>query len=140
MMHLSDTEFEDRFANCTLDPKLFTHLGHLRLAYIHLKKYGTESAIKNICAQIEIYDKTFGDGTKYHATVTIAAVAIIDHFIRKSRSETFSDFIEEFPRLESHFRDIIAQHYSFDIFKDARAKVDFIKPDLLPFDEEYHQR
>jgi len=134
MLHLSDPEFEEQFANCALDPKLFTHLGHLRLAYVHLKKYGSDRAVKNICAQIEEYDKTFGDGTKYHATVTVAAVAVMDHFIRKSGSETFSDFIKEFPRLETHFRDILAQHYSFDIFKDARAKANFIEPDLLPFD------
>lgn len=139
MTHLSDTEFEEQFANCTLDPKLFTHLGHLRLAYVHINKYGSEQAVQNVCAQIEGYDKTFGDGTKYHATVTVAAVAVMDHFIRKSKSRTFSDFIDEFPRLKSHFRDILAQHYSFDIFKDVRAKVEFIKPDLLPFDQEYHR-
>lgn len=137
MMHLSDTEFEEQFANCTLDPTLFTHSGHLRLAYVHIKKYGPEQAIRNICTQIEAYDKAFGDGMKYHTTVTVAAVAVMDHFIRKSGSETFSDFIKEFPRLESHFRDILAQHYSFNIFKDARAKADFIKPDLLPFDQEF---
>lgn len=139
MIHLSDTDFENQFADCTLDPNLFTHLGHLRLAYVHLKKYGSTQAIKNLCTQIAQYDRTFGDGTKYHVTVTIAAVAVIDHFIRKSVSQTFSEFIGEFPRLETHFKEILARHYSFDIFKNAGAKADFIKPDLLPFDKEYQR-
>jgi hypothetical protein len=134
MMHLSDTEFAQQFANCTLDPKLFTHEAHLRLAWIHVRRDGVSQAIENIRSQITAYDRKFGDGSKYHETITIAAIHVIDHFIRKSTSTRFSDFINEFPRLQTHFRDILAQHYTSDIFTDAEAKTTFVHPDRQPFD------
>lgn len=133
MMHLNDSEFEQQFANCTLDPSLFTHEGHLRLAWIHVRNYGLSKAIDNICAQIKAYDIAFGDGTKYQMTLTMASVYVMDHFMRKSSSRTFTAFIAEFPRLRTHFKEIIAQHYAKDIFRDAGAKHTFIKPDLQPF-------
>ena len=133
MMDLSDTEFEQQFAACTLDPSLFTHEAHLRLAWIHVHKYGLSKAIDHISLQIQAYDVAFGDGTKYHRTLTIASVHVMDHFIRKSSSHTFTEFIEEFPRLRTHFREIIAQHYAKDIFKDVQAKHAFVEPDLRPF-------
>ncbi len=133
MMHLSDSEFEQQFVACTLDPSLFTHQAHLRLAWIHVTKYGPASAIDNICAQIQTYDKVFGDGTKYHVTVTIASVYIMDHFICKSYSQAFNDFMIEFPRLRTHFKEIIAQHYVNDIFKNVQAKDFYVAPDLQPF-------
>jgi hypothetical protein len=133
MKHLSDSEFERQFAACTLDPSLFTHEAHLRLAWIHVTKYGPAIAIENICTQIQTYDKVFGDGTKYHVTVTIASVFIMDHFIRRSHSQTFNDFMIEFPRLRTHFKEILAQHYVTDIFKDVEAKDIYVAPDLQPF-------
>ena len=140
MMHLSDSEFAQQFEVCTLNPTLFTHEAHLRLAWIHVKQYGVVEAVQHICPQIAGYDRVFGDGTKYHQTVTIASLQVIDHFIRKSKSATFADFMIEFPRLRTHFREILAQHYSIDIFKDARAKTQYIEPDTLPFDREIDAR
>lgn len=136
MLHLSDNDFAEQFAHCTLEPTLFTHEAHLRLAWLHVTHYGVLQAIQNICPQIAAYDKVFGDGTKYHKTVTIASVFVIDHFIHKSTSSTFENFIAEFPRLRTHFRDILSQHYSTDIVKDARAKTRYFVPDLQPFDSD----
>ena len=133
-LHLNDTEFESQFANCTLDPELFNHEAHLRLAWVHVRKYGQEQAVNNLCSQIAHFDSTFGDGTKFHLTLTIASAKVIDHFLKKSSSTTFSEFIAEFPRLRTNFKDILAFHYGTDIFKDERAKHSYVKPDLLPFE------
>jgi hypothetical protein len=37
---LTDIEFENQFENGTLKPELFSHEAHVRLAWIHIKKYG----------------------------------------------------------------------------------------------------
>ena len=42
---LSDPEFEKQFESAVLDPKFFSHEAHLRLAWIHVTKYGVERAI-----------------------------------------------------------------------------------------------
>lgn len=131
---LTDAEFESRFENCTLNPEIFSHEAHLRLAWIHVKKYGEKNAIRNVCSQLKAYVKFVGAEGKYNETLTIAAVKAVFHFINKSNSDTFQDFILEFPRLKYNFKDLMSTHYSVDIFKSENAKKEFLEPDLIQFD------
>lgn len=130
---LSDPEFEKQFESAVIDPKLFSHEAHLRLAWIHVTKYGVERVAKNIEHQIAQFDRKFGDGMKFHSTVTLAAVKAVAHFVNKSRSCNFKDFMDEFPRLKSNFKDLLNQHYSFNVFKSEKARQTFVQPDLLAF-------
>ena len=89
---LDDDCFEASFRDSSLDPALFNHEAHLRLAWIHINKYGVEQAVRNICPQIQSFDRKYGDGSKYHETVTVAAIRAVNHFNEKSLSTNFSDF------------------------------------------------
>lgn len=130
---LTDTEFEDCFENGTLPPNLFSHEAHLRLAWVYLKKYGEQTAVDKVCAAIERFDLLRGKGDKFHVTITVAAVKAVNHFLQKSKSIDFRGFMEEFPRLKTAFKELMNQHYGFDIFSDKKAKVQYLEPDLLPF-------
>lgn len=132
---LTDTEFEQQFQDCTLSPALFTHEAHLRLAWIHVTRYGTETAIQNVTSQLLQFVNVAGATGKYNHTLTIAAVKAVAHFVKRSSSGNFSDFMKEFPRLKTNFRDLMHAHYKTDIFQSAVAKKEFLEPDLLPFDE-----
>ncbi|MPR35120.1 hypothetical protein [Salmonirosea aquatica] len=132
--NLSDREFAQQFENCSLDPALFTHEAHLRLAWIHVTQYGVETAILNVTKQLVQYVAFLGASAKYNHTLTIASVKAVNHFINKSSADTFKDFIAEFPRLKSNFKELINTHYSGDIFNSSLAKQEFIEPDLVPFD------
>lgn len=131
---LSDSELEIQFETKNLDPKMFSHEAHLRLAWIHIQKYGIEKAITNITSQIKKYAASLGDKDKYNETVTIAAVRAVFHFMLRSNEANFSDFIEMNPRLKHNFKDLLNAHYSTNIFTDARAKKAYLEPELLPFD------
>ena len=52
---LTDSEFESAFREGTLSPALFDHEAHLRLAWIHLRTYGLDQAISNICSQLKAF-------------------------------------------------------------------------------------
>jgi len=130
---LSDADFERQFSNCQLNPSIFSHEAHLRLAWIHIDKYGLEQARENIQQQLQDFVAHVGSADKYHKTLTIAAVEAVNHFMKKSKSDNFKDFIMEFPQLKSNFRELISSHYSFDIFASPEAKSEFLVPDLLPF-------
>ena len=52
----------------------------------------------------------------------------------KSDSDNFKDFITEFPRLNYNFKELMNFHYGFDIYNSEKAKREFLKPDLVPFD------
>lgn len=131
---LTDRQLEIQFEHCLLNPLFFSHEAHLRLAWIHLKKYGLETAIENISKQIRHFDQTYGKGEKYNVTVTIAAVHAVHHFMQRSTTETFKDFIMEFPELKTSFRELLNSHYSLDIFTDTSARNTYISPDLVAFD------
>jgi len=132
-LELVDNEFEAQFSNCSLDASLFNHEAHIRLAWIHITKYGVDQAISNVDAQLIKYVTSLGARDKYNKTVTIAAVKAVYHFIQKSESNSFKDFIKEFPRLKTNFKDLLSQHYSIDIFNLKNAKSSFLEPNLLPF-------
>ncbi len=131
---LSDNEFEKSFSQKTLNPKWFSHEAHLRLAWIHIRKYGFEKATVNLCNQIEAFAQNLGANDKFNKTLTIAAVSAVYHFIKKSHVVDFQQFIKEEPRLKNQFSDLMKAHYSLDILKSERAKREFLAPDLIPFD------
>lgn len=131
---LSDKELKNRFAACNLDPKIFNHEAHLRLTWIYLRSYAVETAIEKIRFQLFRYVHVLGASEKYNETLTIAAIKAVHHFMLKSKSNNFRDFISEFPRLKSHFKELMQAHYSVDIFNSPEAKTTYLQPDVLPFD------
>jgi hypothetical protein len=133
---LIDTEFVKAFENCSLDPELFNHEAHLRIAWIHINKYGDEEAIQMVSKQLIAYVTHIGASDKFNKTLTVAAVKTVSHFKKKSESDTFSGFIGEFPRLKDNFRELMAFHYKMDIYNSPSAKQTFLEPDLMPFEEE----
>ena len=131
---LNDLEFEQQFASGVLAPKLFSHEAHLRLAWIHVTKYGIDKAIENIRIQLQNFVAVIGAADKYNETVTIAAIRAVYHFMRKSKTHNFEDFIVENHRLKFQFKELLSFHYRTNIFLSERAKKEYLEPEILPFD------
>ncbi len=132
--NLSDTEFLSQFSSCQFNPSDFSHEAHLRLAWININRFGIKQAEINIQKQLQDFVEFVGAKDKYNKTLTIAAIKAVYHFMLKSKSNNFKDFIQEFPRLKSQFKELMLSHYSFDIFNSVQAKSEFLEPDLIPFD------
>lgn len=130
---LSNLEFMKQFEDCVLDPATFNHVAHLRLVWIHIDMFGIEKAQNNIQRQLQKFVKHAGAKDKYHETLTIAAVEAVNHFMDKSKSNNFEDFVVEFPQLKDDFKGLINSHYSFNIFESERAKKEYLEPDVAPF-------
>ncbi len=130
---LTDHEFEKQFEDCSLPPSLFSHEAHLRLAWIYINASGETKACEAISSQILKFATINGDPGKFNKTVTVAAIKIVNNFLKKSKSSNFQDFIEEFPKLKFNFKELISCHYGFDIFSSKVGKQKFLEPDLLPF-------
>lgn len=132
--NLSDSEFEKEFSSCRFNPSYFTHEAHLRLAWININKYGLKIAEENIQDQLRKFVTSVGCSDKYNLTLTLAAIRAVYHFMFKSNSDNFKDFITEFPQLKYSFKELMDCHYGFDIYNSHKAKTEFLEPDLLPFD------
>ena len=52
---LTDDAFNKAFEDCSLNPKMFSHEAHIRLAWIHIRKFGVEKAVANIQELITSY-------------------------------------------------------------------------------------
>lgn len=131
---LNNDTFETQFKNCSLNSKLFSHEAHIRLAWIHIKKYGVDKAIENIDNQLLKFVESVNARDKYNKTLTVAAVKTVHHFILKSNTDNFKSFILEYPRLNKNFKDLLNSHYSKDLFNSKAGKNQYIEPDLLPYD------
>jgi hypothetical protein len=94
-LEYSDEEFEVLFKNRKLPPHLFSHDAHLRLAWIHIRKYGFKKAVNHICDQISAFDQTFGDGQKFNRTLTIQSMNIINERVKRSLKTDYAGFIAE---------------------------------------------
>lgn len=129
---LSDQEFEMQFAGLKLKPSLFSHEAHIRLAYIHISKYGLKKAEENMCRQISSFG-SFHGSNGFNKTVTIAAIKAVNHFMKKAKAQNFDEFVKEFPSLITSFKELIRKHYGFNVFSDPVAKKEYVAPDLLPF-------
>lgn len=131
--HYSDVEFENAFETGSFKLEWFNHEAHLRLAWIHIHKYGADQACINICKQIQEYVKKHGASDKYNHTLTIAAVKAVNHFYQKSGKADFKSFIKINQQLLLDFKELMQSHYSMDIFKSEQAQKSYIEPDLSPF-------
>ena len=131
---LNDLLFEREFAECSLDPRLFSHEAHLRLAWIHIRRYDIDKAISNITTQLKNFVAFHGAQGKYNETVTIAAIRAVYHFMLTSPEDNFKSFITQNQRLKNNFRELLSQHYKTDIFNSENVKNIYLEPELLPFD------
>lgn len=130
---LSDGEFAQQFSDKTLNPEIFTHEAHLRLAWIMIKSYGLKLGSEMICQQILAFVKPLGAEEKFNTTLTVASMNLVHHFIQTVKTDNFLDFIQVFPALKYDFKTLISKHYSFDIIKDKRTKLEYVEPDLIDF-------
>jgi len=112
---------------------MFTHEAHLRLAWLHIQQYGADKACRTVADLIKNFAFALGAKAKFNMTVTVAAVKTVHHFMQKSTSEYFEEFIAEFPKLRDNFNELLAKHYSRDIHSMAIAKHVYVEPDKLPF-------
>ncbi|MGQ2984367.1 hypothetical protein [Flavobacterium sp.] len=105
----TDAKFERLFQNRSFEPALFTHEAHIRLAWIHIRKYGLDKASYNIVSQLQEYTKALDVPDKFDLALTIASLKTIHHYTEESRSDSFEAFILEFPKLTTHFSDLLVQ-------------------------------
>ena len=132
-MLLTDEAFITQFENCMLNPDIFSHEAHLRLAWIYLTLHGEQEACRKTALHLQAYVKHLGAEAKFNYTLTIASVKAVHHFMQICQQDTFTGFINEFPELKYNLKGLLATHYSVDIFNLPEAKIHWLEPDLSAF-------
>lgn len=106
----SDIDFMKLMADGSLDPDCFTHEAHIRLAWLSMNTLGFEEACNLICSRIEQFDLLHGDGMKFDSKLTCLAAKIIWDTKLASKSQSFPDFMDEYPDLQMQLRTLLTAY------------------------------
>ena len=124
---MNDDEFVAAFESCELPNEQFHHRDHLRLALIYLRRYGYAGARVRIPEAIRAYAAHHGAPGKYHATITIAWLRLVELAAKGCGAQ---DIFVAFPILLQ--KDALEKCYSLEVLWSEAARVVFIEPDLMP--------
>jgi hypothetical protein len=128
---LEDDIFVAQFESCQFPGDQFRHADHLRLAWIYLRNYGCDVAEQRMRQSIQSFARRLGATHKYHETITIFWMRLLDVAIRlSSRSENFEDFIEAHAWLLE--KDVVLEFYSRELLTSDTARRAWVEPDLKP--------
>ena len=78
---MTDQEFLRALENCELPERDFGHAAHVRAAYLYLQDSDFAGALERIRRAISNYAKHLGKPDRYHETITVAYVALIQQHI-----------------------------------------------------------
>lgn len=106
----------------------FTHVDHLRVAYLYAVRGGAGEAIRGT-RKIRALAASAGAPGKFHETITVAWARVIAHLVERSASRSFGTFLAEHPELLN--RRLLSTHYSEDLLFSTRARASFVEPDLI---------
>ncbi len=125
----ADLDFQRAFESCAIAPAAFNHEAHLRLAYAYLAQGGLDDAQAKMRAALIAFLRTHGlPPGKFHETLTRAWVLAVRHFMGRSPSRSFGEFIAKSGvLLDSR---VMLTHYSPGALFSDEARARFVEPDL----------
>jgi N-formylglutamate deformylase len=129
---LPDDAFLNAFLACDLPPGAFNHRNHLRVAWLHLRRFPLDEAIERTCVGIARYAAHLNATDRYHRTLTEALIRLMAHAGASDTSLSFPEFLEHAPALTGDCRALIARHYSPELLSRPEARYNFLAPDRHP--------
>lgn len=132
---MNDVEFIEAFEAQRLAHDQWRHRDHIRLAYLYLRAGTFEQAAERVRNGIKALNASHGvvdtPSRGYHETTTIAWLRLVEAMLDEFGQATDGDaFCDAHPELSQS--KILRLFYSKDLFTSARAKVEFVEPDLAP--------
>ncbi len=129
---MNDDVFLTAFLDCSMPPAGFDHYGHVRIAWIVLRRHPLKEAIAVTCDGIKDLANHLGVPGKYHRTLTEALVRLMASRHAADVHRSWQSFIDDNPDLMNDAKGLLAQHYSDARISEPEARIRFIAPDRLP--------
>jgi hypothetical protein len=128
---MTDDEFLQALADCTIGNHEFRHRDHLRLAWLQVRRLGPDEASGAVSASIRRFAAAHGATGKYHDTMTRFWVLVVAH-LSASRPDIhdFDGFLAAFPMLLD--KNLPFRHWQRETMLSPEAREDWVEPDILP--------
>jgi hypothetical protein len=78
-----DAQFLAALEAATLPPDQFNHAAHVRAGYLYLREAAFPQATATMCSAIKRYSRAIGKPGRYHETITVAFMALINACLRR---------------------------------------------------------
>ncbi len=110
----------------------FGHRQHIHLAYLTVRRYGTQEAVSRISGWIRHIAAYERAPQKYNATVTRAWTQLVGYHVEADpRAADFGDFAARNPALLD--KRLLSRHYRSSTLASTAARAGWIEPDLASF-------
>jgi hypothetical protein len=97
---MTDEEFLRALESCELPESDFGHAAHVRAAYLYLRQADFAAALARIQRAIRNYAGHLGQPDRYHETITVAYLALIQqHICERGNGGEWPAFARENPEL-----------------------------------------
>ena len=127
----SDADFLRALEDCSLPPDEFNHRAHVRAAYLCLQQGDFAAALLRVQRAIRNFASHHGQPGRYHETVTVAYVALIQqHICERGDSGDWAAFAAGNPELFEP--GLIGQYYSSEQLATPTARRVFLLPRPAP--------
>ena len=126
-MKMTDDVFLTAFEDTSLPRYEWTHVAHVRMAFLYLSRLPYAEAEEKIVSGIRRYNAAKSNGVGYHQTITIAFARLIAPRLTGSDWPTFLATNSDLMSFSC-----IQKHYSPELLKSQQARAEFVEPDLEP--------
>jgi hypothetical protein len=124
---MTDAEFLDALERCLLPEDLFNHAGHVRAGYLYLCQAGFAVALDRLSRSIRAYASHHGQPGRYHETVTVAYLALIQqHLAERGDGGGWQEFARQNPELSDP--GLLREFYSQAELDSPLARRVFVLP------------
>lgn len=123
----SDQAFLQALEACVLPETDFGHAAHIRAAYLYLRAGEFASALARLQRTIRAYASSLGRPDRYHETITVAYLALIQqHIAQRGDGGGWDGFERANPELFD--RDLLLHFYSRRELESGLARRLFLLP------------
>jgi len=124
---VSDEEFLRALEGGELPEAEFGHAAHVRAAYLYLRRGDFAAALTRIRAAIGNHARRLGKADRYHETITVAYLALIQqHMCLRGDGGGWPGFARENPELLQ--ADLLLHYYPRSQLQSELARRVFILP------------
>lgn len=122
---MTDDEFLAALEDTLLPDAAFRHRDHLRAAYLYLRRDGFTQTVPGMSAALRRFAASRGKAERYHETVTIAFVALINERLASSGDPgSFDAFIARHPEIAE--RDLLTRYYRPETLASENVRRSFV--------------
>jgi hypothetical protein len=128
---LTDEEFLQALESCTLPESGFGHHAHVRAGYLYLKNSNFAEALVRMRRSICSYATHLGRADRYHETITIAYLALIQQcIVERGDGGGWATFAQSNSELFNP--ELLGNFYDRDVLQSTLARRVFLLPRSKP--------